>query len=119
MTRTLKVRLRFPNPDETLKPNMYANVKIYGGPLEDVIVIPLEALIRTGREDRVVVALGKGRYASRKVQAGMESGERVEILSGIEAGDRVVTSGQFLIDSEASLKASMERMQPVVEDGSP
>lgn len=119
MTRTLKVRLRFPNPDETLKPNMYANVKIYGGPREDVIVIPLEALIRTGREERVVVALGEGRYASRKVQAGMESGDRVEILSGIEPGDRVVTSGQFLIDSEASLKASLERMQPVGEESLP
>jgi Cu(I)/Ag(I) efflux system membrane fusion protein len=119
MTRTLKVRLRFPNPDETLKPNMYANVKIYGGPRNDVIVIPLEALIRTGREERVVVALGRGRYASRKVQAGMESGDRVEILSGIEPGDEVVTSGQFLIDSEASLKASMERMQPVRKDSPP
>jgi len=118
-TRTLKVRLRFPNPDETLKPNMYANVKIYGGPREDVIVIPLEALIRTGREERVVLALGDGRFASRKVQAGMESGDWVEIVSGIEPGDAVVTSGQFLIDSEASLKASMQRMQPRGEGDAP
>jgi Cu(I)/Ag(I) efflux system membrane fusion protein len=110
-TRTLKVRLRFANPDETLKPNMYANVKIYGGPRNDIIVIPLEALIRTGREERVVIALGEGRFASRKVQAGIESGDWVEIVNGIQPGDRVVTSGQFLIDSEASLKASMQRMQ--------
>jgi Cu(I)/Ag(I) efflux system membrane fusion protein len=55
-TRTLKARLRFPNPDEALKPNMYANVKIYGGPKDDVIVIPIEALIRTGREERVIIA---------------------------------------------------------------
>jgi Cu(I)/Ag(I) efflux system membrane fusion protein len=112
-TRTLKVRLRFANPNETLKPNMYANVKIYGGPRNDIIVIPLEALIRTGREERVVIDLGEGRFASRNVTAGIESGDWVEIVSGIEPGDRVVTSGQFLIDSEASLKASMQRMQPV------
>jgi len=118
-TRTLKARLRFPNPDEILKPNMYANVKIYGGPLEDIVVIPLEALIRTGREERVVIDLGEGRFASRKVQAGIESGDRVEIIKGIEPGDRVVTSGQFLIDSEANLKASLQRMQPTGEGAAP
>jgi len=110
-TRTLKARLRFDNPDEALKPNMYTNVKIYGGPKEDVIVIPVEALIRTGREARVIIALGAGRFTSRTVTAGIESGDWVEILAGVEAGDEVVTSGQFLIDSEASLKASMTRMQ--------
>jgi Cu(I)/Ag(I) efflux system membrane fusion protein len=118
-TRTLKVRLRFANPDESLKPNMYANVKIYGGPRNDIVVIPLEALIRTGREARVVIALGDGRFTSRTVRAGLESGDWVEIVSGIEPGDEVVTSGQFLIDSEASLKASMQRMQPAAEGGAP
>jgi len=109
-TRTLKTRLRFDNPDETLKPNMYANVKIFGGPKDDAIVVPVEALIRTGREQRVVVSLGDGKFESRTVTAGIESGDWVEILEGIAPGDRVVTSGQFLIDSEASLKASMTRM---------
>jgi Cu(I)/Ag(I) efflux system membrane fusion protein len=94
-------------------------VKIYGGPLEDVVVIPLEALIRTGREERVVVDLGDGRFASRSVTAGIESGDWVEIVSGIAPGNRVVTSGQFLIDSEASLKASMQRMQPPDEEQAP
>lgn len=116
-TRTLKARLRFPNPDEALKPNMYANIKIYGGPKDNVIVIPVEALIRTGREERVVIALGEGRFESRQVRAGIESGEWVEILEGIENGENLVVSGQFLIDSEASLKASMMRMTKTDSSG--
>jgi len=114
-TRTLKARLQFPNPDEALKPNMYANVKIYGGPKNDVVVIPIEALIRTGREERVIIALGGGRFASRPVRAGIESGEWVEIIEGVQPGEEIVVSGQFLIDSEASLKASMMRMTPVAD----
>ena len=108
--RTLKARLRFPNADEALKPNMYANVKIYGSPKNNIIVIPIEALIRTGREERVIIALGEGRFESRQVRAGIESGEWVEILEGVKHGENLVVSGQFLIDSEASLKASMMRM---------
>lgn len=109
-TRTLKVRLRFDNPGERLKPNMYTNVKIYGGAKENTIVIPLEGLIRTGREERVIVALGEGKFEARNVSAGIESGDYVEILTGIEKGDDIVTSGQFLIDSEASMRASLNRM---------
>jgi len=109
-TRTLKVRLRFDNPEEALKPNMYANVRIFGGPRENIIVVPLEALIRTGRAERVIIALGEGRFEAREVQAGIESGEWVEILAGLDTGEEVVISGQFLIDSEASLKASLIRM---------
>jgi Cu(I)/Ag(I) efflux system membrane fusion protein len=109
-TRTLKVRLRFDNPDEKLKPNMYANVKIFGGATKDTIVIPLEALIRTGRENRVIVALGEGRFEAHKVKVGIESGDFVEILEGLDADVKVVTSGQFLIDSEASMRASLNRM---------
>ncbi|MFV2004685.1 MAG: efflux RND transporter periplasmic adaptor subunit [Gammaproteobacteria bacterium] len=112
-TRTLKVRLRFDNPDEKLKPNMYANVKIFGGAKEDTIVIPLEALIRTGREERVIIALGEGRFEARSVKAGIESGEFVEILEGLDENEKVVTSGQFLIDSEASMRASLNRMSDV------
>ena len=109
-TRTLQARLRFDNPDEALKPDMYANVRIYAGPKEDVLSIPREALIKTGESQRVVAALGDGKFRAQDVTAGMESGDYVEIIKGLQEGDRVVTSGQFLIDSEASLRASFSRM---------
>jgi Cu(I)/Ag(I) efflux system membrane fusion protein len=109
-TRTLQARLRFDNPDEALKPNMYAAVNIYAGPKRDVLSVPREALIKTGDVQRVIVALGEGRFQPREVNAGMESGEFVEIMRGLNEGDLVVTSAQFLIDSEASLKASFDRM---------
>jgi len=119
-TRTLKVRMRFDNPDEGLKPNMYANVRIYGGPRENIVVIPLEGLIRTGRDERVIIALGDGRFEARDVVAGIESGDYVEIVRGVEAGEDIVVSGQFLIDSEASMRASVGRMdqsdEPMQDD---
>ena len=110
-TRTLKVRLRFDNKGESLKPNMFANVVIFGGEKQNLLVIPREALIRTGQIDRVIVNLGEGRFAPRDVVAGIESGDWVAIEQGLESGESVVVSGQFLIDSEASLKASLMRMQ--------
>ena len=109
-TRTLRVRLRFDNPDERLKPDMYAAVRIYAGPKTDVLSIPREALIRTGDSERVILALGEGRFRAAHVVSGIESGDRVEIREGLAAGDRIVVSGQFLIDSEASLKGSLMRM---------
>ncbi len=116
-THTLQARLRFDNPDETLRPNMYARVKLFASPRENVLSIPLEALIRAGDKDRVIVDLGEGRFDAREVVAGIESGDRVEIVKGLADGDRVVVSGQFLIDSEASLKASFTRMSDAETDG--
>jgi Cu(I)/Ag(I) efflux system membrane fusion protein len=109
-TRTLQARLRFDNPDEALKPDMYARVRIYAGPKQDILSIPREALIKTDKTQRVIVALQEGRFRAQEVIAGMESGDFVEIISGLNEGDKVVTSGQFLIDSEASLRASFNRM---------
>ena len=111
-TRTLQVRLRFDNHDEALKPDMYTNVRIYAGPKDNVLSIPREALIKTGEEERVILALGEGQFKALKVVSGMESGDRVEILRGLNEDDTVVTSGQFLLDSEASLRASFSRMDP-------
>ncbi len=110
-TRTLKVRLRFANADEIFKPNMYGNVTIEGGGKQDALHIPREALIRTGKDERVILDMGEGRFKARSVVTGMESGDLVEIVAGLEEGDRVVISGQFLIDSEASLKATLMRMR--------
>ena len=109
-TRTLKVRLVFPNPDSALKPNMFADVEIHGGPKPNLLTIPAEALIQTGERESVVKALGDGRFAPVDVKSGMRRRDRVEILEGLAEGDSVVVSGQFLIDSESSLQASFRRM---------
>jgi len=114
-TRTLRVRLRFDNPGEKLKPNMYARVSIFGRLRPRALSVPREALIRGPERDRVVVAMGGGRFEVHEVLAGMESGEWVEIIAGISEGDEVVTSAQFLIDSEASLTGSVVRLGPVSE----
>ena len=109
-TRTLKVRLRFGNETKALRPNMFARVAIDGESTGDVVHVPREALIRGGSVDRVVVDLGAGRFVSRPVEVGIESGDRVAIREGISAGDRIVVSGQFLIDSESNIDAALSRM---------
>lgn len=114
-SRTLKVRLAFDNPDGLLKSNMYAEVVIYGGPKREVLAVPSEAVIETGRRSSVVLALGEGRFRPVDVETGMAADGMVEVLSGLEAGDEVVISGQFLIDSESSLQASFLRMADTEE----
>jgi Cu(I)/Ag(I) efflux system membrane fusion protein len=111
-TRTLKVRLRFDNRSQTLRPNMFARVVIDGETVQDVVHIPREALIRGGATDRVVIALGDGRFRSQAVELGIESGDRVVIREGVNAGDSVVTSAQFLIDSESNIESALERLGP-------
>lgn len=110
-TRALRVRLVFANPDLALKPNMFANVVIDASPKQNALKIPAEALIQTGERERVVKALGSGRFQPVDVVTGMRGDGEVEILSGLETGDEVVVSGQFLIDSESSLQASFQRME--------
>jgi Cu(I)/Ag(I) efflux system membrane fusion protein len=111
--RSLKARVRLNRPDATLKPNMLAEVVIQGAPAgRRSLFIPREALIRTGQRNAVVLRLSEGRFQSVEVVPGVESDDWVEILKGIKEGDTVVTSGQFLIDSEANVRASFSRMQP-------
>jgi Cu(I)/Ag(I) efflux system membrane fusion protein len=109
-TRTLTVRIRFDNEDEMLRPNMFARVTINGENTGPVVHVPREAVIRGGNIDRVVVDLGEGRYRSRPVTLGIESDDRVAIRSGLEAGEAIVVSGQFLIDSESNIEAALARM---------
>jgi Cu(I)/Ag(I) efflux system membrane fusion protein len=110
MARTLRLRLVFDNPDLQLRPNMFAQVTIYGGPKQDVLVIPKQALIVTGQRKAVVKRIGENRFQPVDVVTGMHSGEQVEILNGLKQGDEIVVSGQFLIDSESSLQASFSRL---------
>lgn len=112
ITRTLKVRIRLSNMSETLKPNMFARVKIQGEPLGDVVQIPRGAVIRGGAVDRVVVSLGNGQYRSQPVSIGIESGDQIAIRRGLSAGEVVVVSGQFLIDSESNIESALGRMSP-------
>jgi len=112
-TRNLRVRLRFENPKNRLKPNMYARVSIYGRLKPNALSIPREALIQAPGSDRVVVAVGDGQFHVHEVMTGMESGDYVEILAGISEGDYVVTSAQFLIDSEASISGSIRRLDSI------
>ena len=108
--RTLRARLEFTNADETLMPNMFVEVVIYGGPKRDVLIVPREALILTGEREMVVKVVGDSRFQPVEVETGMWQGESVEVRAGLDEGDEVVLSGQFLIDSESNLQASFRRM---------
>ncbi|MES1927200.1 efflux RND transporter periplasmic adaptor subunit [Salinisphaera sp. T31B1] len=109
-TRTVKVRVRFENPDRKLQPNMYSHVTIKTAPQKNAVFIPQMALIRTGQSQRVVVSRGDGRFDVCPVEAGTSSGDRVEILAGLRAGQHVVTSAQFMLDSEANVDAAALRL---------
>ena len=101
-SRTLTVRIELPNRGGRLRPGMLASVD-FGGSSRAALLVPSEAVIRTGRRTLVMLALAGGRYQPAEVQAGGEAGGRTEILAGLAEGEKVVASGQFLLDSEASL----------------
>ncbi len=89
---------------------MFARITIFGSETTPVVHVPREALIRGGTVNRVVLALGEGRFRAQPVDVGIESADRVEIRSGITEGELVVTSGQFLIDSESNIDLALARM---------
>ncbi|MGO4326880.1 efflux RND transporter periplasmic adaptor subunit [Cupriavidus sp. 2TAF22] len=109
-TRTIKVRIVLPNRQHRLAPGMFANVRFDSGDRQDVLQIPSEAAIRTGRRTIVMVDAGPQGYVATEIRTGHESDGMTEVLSGLSAGQKVVTSGQFLIDSEASLRGTSERL---------
>jgi len=109
-TRTVRVRLRFANTDALLKPNMFAQVNIYSDESQATLQVPRESLIRTGSQNRVVLALGAGRFKSVAVTLGRFGASEAEILQGLEVGDKVVSSAHFLLDSESSIDSDFQRM---------
>lgn len=109
-TRTARIRLSFKNPHGDLKPNMFAQITVHADSENQLLVIPREALIRTGNQDRVVLALGEGSFKSVEVKVGRVDQSVVEIVEGLEEGERVVTSAQFLLDSESSKTSDFKRM---------
>ena len=109
-TRNVRIRATFPNPDGLLRPGMFAHVDVLTGGDTPRLSAPDSAIIDDGQRRIVLVAEGEGRFRPQLVKTGLRSRDHVEILSGLEAGDRVVTSGQFLIDSESNLRASFQRL---------
>lgn len=117
-TRTLPVRIKFANASGELKPNMFADLTIHNLSEKATTVVPRDAVIRTGQMDRVVLALGEGRFQSVAVTTGRTDDQNIEILQGVQPGDNIVTSAQFLLDSESSKTAEFKRMaQPHGQGG--
>jgi Cu(I)/Ag(I) efflux system membrane fusion protein len=109
-TRTIKARIELANPSRRLTPGMFVNVSLHPAAGSDVLLVPSEAVIRTGTRTVVMVAQEGGGFAPVEVEAGAEADGKTEIRSGLHAGDKVVVSGQFLIDSDASLRGTAMRM---------
>ena len=109
-TRAIRVRLEFANPGEVLKPNSFATVTIHEPNSGPVVKIPTEALIRTSNQARVIVERSDNRFVARRVVVAYESEGSAAILSGIEPGEKVVVSGQFMLDSEANLRGELDRI---------
>ena len=109
-TRTLKVRIELANPRGQLIPGMFVTLSFAPGRGKEVLLVPSEAVIRTGRRNVVMVAQEQNYFAPVEVEIGREAKGQTEILRGLQAGQKIVTSGQFLIDSEASLRGTASRM---------
>jgi Cu(I)/Ag(I) efflux system membrane fusion protein len=117
-TRTAKARIRLNNSEQLLKPNMFTQVHITVPEQTPALVVPSEAVIRTGQQDRIVVVMAPGDFKSIAVTTGRMSREYTEILNGLDEGDEVVTSAQFLLDSESSKTSDFKRIEPLPEGAS-
>jgi membrane fusion protein, copper/silver efflux system len=110
-TRTVKVRLEMANADMKLHPDMYVDVEFDTG-VGKVLSVPAEAVLDSGASKTVFVDRGNGYFDPREVETGVRSGDRIEIVKGLKAGDRIVTSGNFLLNSEAQMSQQLTR-QPI------
>ena len=110
-TRTIEVRMQFGNtPDFDLKPDMWVNVTLHSEVAREGLAVPIQAVLRSGQRDTAIVALDGGRFEPREIQLGVQTGDEFEVLEGLAAGDRVVTSAQFLINSESNLQSAVRKM---------
>ena len=110
-TRTVTARLVLANPDLHLRPGMFADVRIPAQLADDAVLVPDVAVLRSGERNTVFVALPGGAFEPREVKLGARSENNFyEVLSGLAAGERVVTSGQFMLDSESQLREAIEKM---------
>ncbi len=113
-SRTVQVRLEFDNADLSLKPGMFANVTLYVDSQPNAVVVPSEAIVRSGSREQVFVVREPGKFEPREVILGVSAAGVVQILSGVKAGEEVVTSSQFLIDSESKLREATAKMMAVI-----
>ncbi len=113
-SRTVRVRLRFPNPQLKLKPEMFAQVQIKSPVTKEAVVVPTEAVLDTGLKQHVFIALGGGKFEPREVKLGVYGNDNQyrEVLSGLKGGEEVVTSAQFLLDSESRFREAVQMMLP-------
>jgi len=115
-TRTIKARLEFDNSRLRLKPDMFANVAIQAGARQDIMAVPSEAIVRSGLREKVFIVRAPGKFEPREVVTGVSSEGFTEIREGIEVGELVVVSAQFLIDSESKLREATAKMQAIESD---
>lgn len=115
-TRTTKVRLVFDNEERLLRPDMFADVLIHSDTQEDVIVIPSEAVVRSGGRTQTFVVREPGKFEPRLVTLGVESQGKVSVMKGLSEGEEVVTSAQFLVDSESKLREATAKMLKAIKD---
>jgi len=115
-SRTAQVRLEFDNPEMSLKPGMFANVTLYTDPQADAVVVPSEAIVRSGSREQLFVIREPGKFEPREVTLGISADGFTQILAGLNAGEEVVTSSQFLIDSESKLREATAKMMAVMDN---
>lgn len=116
-SRTLNVRIEVANPQQLIKPGMFAQVRLQNASAVDELSVPSEAIIRTGLRNLVILSTTNHHFVPAEVQLGAESAGRTVIISGLQAGQQVVASGQFLIDSEASLQGMLDKMDTAQNGG--
>jgi membrane fusion protein, copper/silver efflux system len=116
-TRTLKARIELANPNQALVPGMFMQLQFIDAQAVPTLQVPTEAIVQTGKRTLVMLAEDNGRFRPVEVEIGRESGARTEVKRGVTAGQRVVVSSQFLIDSEASLKGVEARLNELPASG--